>query len=42
MGDQKKLILSKLVKGQKQQQGPPGSAGYAVPVGSSFNDQLMN
>lgn len=38
MADQKKLILTKLFKGQKA--GPPGSAGNYVA--SSFNEQLMN
>lgn len=41
MTDQKKLILSKLFKGQKAG-APPGSAGSYVPVNSSFNEQLMN
>lgn len=36
MADQKKLILTKLFKGQKG--GPPGSAGNYVPVASSFNE----
>jgi len=36
MADQKKLILTKLFKGQKA--GPPGSAGSYVPVASSFNE----
>lgn len=43
MVDQKKLILTKLFKGQKA--GPPGSApgtSNYVPVAASFNDQLMN
>jgi hypothetical protein len=40
MVDQKKLILTKLFKGQKQ--GPPGSAGNYAAVNSSFNEQLMN
>lgn len=41
MQDQKKLILSKLFKGQKAGS-PPGSAGSHGGVQSSFNDQLMN